>query len=202
MKQHFSAFTPENPVAAIEHRIVMPSGEVRWQRWSDRAVFDKDGHITEYQSVGRDTTEQKEAVEQLKKTHEELNAAYEQLTTTEEELRQNYDELARGQRELLESEARYRNVVEDQTEFICRFLPDGSHIFVNGAYCRYFGKNREDLIGHHFVPDIPREDLPVLKAHMASITPEHPVQTVEHRIRMPNGEIRWQQWSDRAVFDR
>ncbi|MFA7695843.1 MAG: PAS domain S-box protein, partial [Methanoregula sp.] len=158
MKQHFSVFTPDHPVAAIEHRIVMQSGEVRWQRWSDRAVFDKDGHVTEYQSVGRDITEQNEAVERLKKTHEELNAAYEQLTATEEELRQNYDELTRGQQELQKSEERYRNVVEDQTEFICRFLPDGSHIFVNSAYCRYFGKTREEIVGHRFKPDIPRED--------------------------------------------
>ena len=33
--------------------------------------------------------------------------------------------------DLRESEERYRHVVEDQTEFICRFLPDGTHIFVN-----------------------------------------------------------------------
>ncbi|MGB8220734.1 MAG: PAS domain S-box protein [Methanoregula sp.] len=150
----------------------------------------------------RDITRHKEAEDKLRASHEELNAAYEQLTATEEELRANYDELTRGQRELLESEARYRNVVEDQTEFICRFLPDGSHIFVNGAYCRYFGKSREEIIGHRFSPDIPGEDLPLLKVHMASITPDHPVQTVEHRIRMLGGEIRWQQWSDRAVFDR
>jgi len=202
MKQHFSCFSPEHPVAVIEHRIIMPGGEVRWQRWSDRAVFDNKGHIVEYQSVGTDTSVQHEAVEKLKATNMELNAAYEQLTATEEELRANYDELTRGQQELHKSEERYRNVVEDQTEFICRFLPDGSHIFVNGAYCRYFGKTREEIVGHRFTPDIPKEDLPALKAHMASITPDHPVQTVEHRIRMPNGEIRWQQWSDRAVFDR
>ena len=36
---------------------------------------------------------------------------------------------------LRESEQLYRNVVEDQTEFICRFLPDGTHVFVNEAYC-------------------------------------------------------------------
>ena len=53
---------------------------------------------------------------------------------------------------LHESEERYHNVVEDQTEFICRFLPDGTHIFVNGAYCRYFNKKREEIIGHQFKP--------------------------------------------------
>ena len=51
------------------------------------------------------------------------------------------------QEALRESEQRYRNVVEGQTEFICRFLPNGMHIFVNEAYCRYFNKQRVDIIG-------------------------------------------------------
>jgi PAS domain S-box-containing protein len=180
----------------------MPSGEVRWQRWSDRAVFDEQGKIVEYQSVGMDITEQKEAEEKLRYTHEELNAAYEQLTATEEELRQNYDKLSKNQQALVQSEERYRNVVEGQTEFICRFSPTGEHLFANEAYCRYFGKSHEEIIGSRFVPDIPKEDRSQLAAHFTAISPDHPVQTVEHRIRMPSGEVRWVQWSDRGIFDR
>jgi len=44
----------------------MPSGEVQWQRWSDRAIFDKDGHVVEYQSVGKDITERKRAEEEIR----------------------------------------------------------------------------------------------------------------------------------------
>jgi len=229
MKQHLSAFSPENPISIIEHRIIMPSGEVRWQRWSDRAIFDQNGRIVEYQSVGRDTTSKILAEEKLRNTNEELHAAYEQLTATEEELRQNYDELAKSQQErnaayeqltaieeelrsnfedlskseqeLRHSEERYRNVVEDQTEFICRFTPDGTHLFVNDAYCRYFGKNREDIIKHFFTPDVPQEDRSLLKDHFASFRPDNPAHTIEHRIIMPSGEVRWQQWSDRAIFN-
>ena len=35
----------------------MPDGSIRWQRWSDRAIFDDQGIVIEYQSVGRDITE-------------------------------------------------------------------------------------------------------------------------------------------------
>jgi hypothetical protein len=35
------------------------------ERWSDRAIFDPMGNVTEYQSVGRDITEMKEAEETL-----------------------------------------------------------------------------------------------------------------------------------------
>ena len=46
---------------------------------------------------------------------------------------------------LRKSEKRYRGVVEGQTEFIDRSLPDYTITFVNEAVCRYFGKKKEDL---------------------------------------------------------
>ncbi|MEN6519458.1 MAG: PAS domain S-box protein [Methanospirillum sp.] len=101
-----------------------------------------------------------------------------------------------------ESEEQYRNVVEDQTEFVCRFLPDGTHVFVNDAYCRYFGVNRDEILGHRFRPKIPAGDRERLDRFFASLTPEHPVDTIEQRIVMPDGAVHWQRWSDRAIFDR
>ncbi|MCX6690553.1 MAG: PAS domain-containing protein [Methanoregula sp.] len=65
MRDHIKALTPENPIAELRHRIVMPDGQIRWQRWSDRAIFDKNGHVVEYQTVGRDITEQKQAEKAL-----------------------------------------------------------------------------------------------------------------------------------------
>ena len=102
---------------------------------------------------------------------------------------------------LAESEERYRNVVEDQTEFISRFLPDGTHVFVNDAYCRYFGFTREEIFGHRFKPVIAEEDRERVRQFFESLTEENPVGTIEHRIVMPDGSIRWQRWSDRAIFD-
>ncbi len=202
VKRFFESLTPDHPVDSIEHRIIMSDGSICWQRWSDRIIFDKNGRIAEYQSVGADITEQKNAEEKLRSTHDELNAAYEQLTATEEELRQNYDELNRNQQALVKSEERYRNVVEDQTEFICRFGPDGTHVFINEAYCRYFDMRREEIMGHRFRPKIPVEDQDLVKRFFKSLTPDRPVDSVEHRIIMPDGSIRWQRWSDRAIFDK
>jgi PAS domain S-box-containing protein len=102
---------------------------------------------------------------------------------------------------LQESETRYRAVVEDQTELICRFLPDGTYTFVNGAYCRYFQCSPQELLGRTFWHFIPPEAH--LEAHefLASITPDHPVATREHEVMVPDGGIRWQQWRDRGFFD-
>jgi PAS domain S-box-containing protein len=110
-------------------------------------------------------------------------------------------ERIRAEEALLKSEQRYRNIIEDQTEFICRFLPDGTHVFVNDAYCRYFGLAREQILGHRFRPDMPPEDREAMKRFFATLTPDHPIDIIVHRIIMPDGRIRWQRWSDRAIFD-
>jgi signal transduction histidine kinase len=51
----------------------MPSGEVRWQHWSDRAIFDTAGRIIEYQSVGRDITERRRMEQALEESNKKLN---------------------------------------------------------------------------------------------------------------------------------
>jgi PAS domain S-box-containing protein len=100
------------------------------------------------------------------------------------------------------SERTYRDVVESETELISRFLPDGTHIFVNDAYCRYFNKSRDDIIGKKFFPRIPQEEHRLIRDHFASLTREHPSASHTHRIIMPDGSMRWQRWSDRAIFDK
>jgi len=151
--------------------------------------------------VAIDITERKRVEEELLKKNEELNASFEQIVATEEELRSNFDDLTLREQELKESEERYRNVVEDQTEFITRCLPDSTHVFVNDAYCRYFGLKSNEILGHRFRPRIPVEDQERVKQFFASLTPDHPVDAIEHRIIMQDGTRRWQQWTDRAIFD-
>jgi len=102
---------------------------------------------------------------------------------------------------LRESEFRYHGVVEDQTEFICRFRPDGTITFANAAYCRYFGRSCSELIGTRFSPKIPKEEKSLVRNHFRSLTAEHPFAVLEHRTIVPGGEVRWQQWSDRAITD-
>ncbi|PWR72964.1 PAS domain S-box protein [Methanospirillum stamsii] len=103
--------------------------------------------------------------------------------------------------ELKESEQRYREVVETQSEFICRFTPGGITVFVNEAYCNYFGIKREEIIGQRFIPDIPEDDREKVHTHFALLTQDSPVGEIEHRIRMPDGSLRWHRWRDLAIFN-
>jgi len=111
-------------------------------------------------------------------------------------------ERKRAEDALKKSERIYRTVVEDQTELISRFRPDGTQLFVNEAYCQYFKKSREDLIGKKFFPRIPAEDHHQVREHFASLKKETPSAIDTHRVIMPDGSIRWQRWSDRAIFDK
>ncbi|MBW4497967.1 MAG: PAS domain S-box protein [Oscillatoria princeps RMCB-10] len=101
---------------------------------------------------------------------------------------------------LRESEERYRAIIEDQTELICRFLPDGTFIFVNEAYCRYFVKRREELLDQHITAVIPAELWPQVRQSLATLTPDKPVGNSEYCAILPTGEVRWLQWTDRAMF--
>jgi PAS domain S-box-containing protein len=118
------------------------------------------------------------------------------------ELKQRISEREDAEQALRQSEARYRGIVEDQTELICRLLPDGTYSFVNGAYCRYFHQTPDQLLGRSLWSLIPAEAHPKVRGHLAAITPDHPVATIEHEVIAPGGHIRWQQWTDRAFFDQ
>lgn len=107
----------------------------------------------------------------------------------------------RAERALRQSEARYRAIVEDQVELVSRIKADYTYSFVNEAYCRRFGKSSEQLLGSSLWDHVPKKGRQRLKKHYISLTRENPVAVIQNRVVMPNGEVLWQQWTDRAIFD-
>ena len=99
------------------------------------------------------------------------------------------------------NEARYRGIVEDQTEMITRFGPDFTIRFVNNEACQALGKSRDELIGKDFWDYIPEEDRFWLKEQVLSLSKDNPVTTIEHRFIRPSGEILWHQWTNRAILN-
>ncbi len=59
------------------------------------------------------------------------------------------------QETLRRSEARYREVVESQPDFVCRFLPDLTLTLINDAYCRFVNCSKEELLGTKFLCRLP-----------------------------------------------
>ncbi len=65
VKQQFQTLTPEAPTSGYEHPITAPGDVVRWQSWINRAVFDDQRRLVEYQSIGYDITERKRVEQEL-----------------------------------------------------------------------------------------------------------------------------------------
>ncbi len=105
------------------------------------------------------------------------------------------------ERNLRQSESRYRGIVEDQTELICRFLQDGTLTFVNEAFCRYVGSSRSQLVGRSFLEKAGEEDRNLFRQMISQLNHNSPVTTVERHMVLPNGKHCWQQWTIRAIFD-
>lgn len=132
-------------------------------------------------------------------TGREFEVLEQSINSLVRSLKGTIQQLQQSEGKLRESEERYRDVVESQSEFIIRFLPDGTITFANDAYCRYFGSEKT-ITGKKFMPSIPEDDQNRLNEQYRLLSPEHPDFTLAHRVIMPDGEIRWQQWTARAIF--
>src|SRR5262249_7286822 len=117
-------------------------------------------------------------------------------------LQQDYDKQKRVQTSLRRSEERYREAAEGQTNLVCRYLQDTTLTFVNGAYCRYFGRRREELIGRKFLDLIPETARQAVLSHIASLAEEPRVLNHEHEVVRPDGSIGWQQWVNYPAVTR
>jgi two-component system phosphate regulon sensor histidine kinase PhoR len=102
---------------------------------------------------------------------------------------------------LQQSEARYRAIVEDQTELINRHAVDGTIIYVNDAYARFYNHTPEEMIGKHLSKFMPPEAWSTLKEILSRLTPENPLVKSEHRIQHVPGEEVWLEWHDRLILD-
>ena len=99
------------------------------------------------------------------------------------------------------SEQRYLAILEDQTELICRFTADGVILYVNAAFCRFFNKSAEELLGTSWHPHAFSEDVELINAKLSTLTPINPIVSIENRILKADGQIYWGQFVNRAFFD-
>ncbi len=154
----FAAFTPDHPSGMIEQRVFMPDGRIVWQRWSTRAIFDDDGSLSEYQSVGRDITELMERDRELKRANDELLATNEELTAIEEELRHQYDDIRAAQKEIQVSESRYRAIFEYTSAATIIIEEDTTISLANTAFIDLACSTMEEVLGRSWTEFVSPDD--------------------------------------------
>ena len=101
---------------------------------------------------------------------------------------------------LSDSRRQYRSVVEDQTEMICRFRPDGTYTFANRAYGETFGLPPDEVGGGSIWSLVP-PGVHGSRAELGAITPAAPIAAREVNVAAPGDVPRWQQWRERGFFD-
>lgn len=112
------------------------------------------------------------------------------------------EERDRTAAELRASEERYRSLVETQNDLICRYLPDGTLTFVNEAYCRYFARPREQLLGMRFPDLLPPAAARRSEAALGRFVRNPSAISDEHIVVLPDGTRAWQHWDEQPIFDR
>jgi PAS domain S-box-containing protein len=111
------------------------------------------------------------------------------------------DERRRVARAASESDARYRAIVDSQTDFVCRSLPDTTLTFANAALCRYFNMPPEQVLGTQWLQFVPTGTRDELRQALKQATPEHPTFMLKHPVQLPDGRIGWHEWTNTAIFD-
>lgn len=108
---------------------------------------------------------------------------------------------ARAEEALQESEERYRRIVEDQTELICRLDQDFRLTFVNRAYCMLHARAPEALLGVKVLDLLAPAERANLAAHLQTLTATNPSATLEQWQVMPDQSRHWLQWRNRVLVD-
>lgn len=100
-----------------------------------------------------------------------------------------------------DDEKRYRAIVEDQIDLICRFDLHGKITFVNQAYCNFHGKKAEEIIGTDYMSSLPVEDREIPLSVFATLTPAKPTLTFDDKLLMADGKFIWHQCTIRSLFN-
>ena len=112
-------------------------------------------------------------------------------------------ELKRIEQALRRSEERYRSVVNDQTDMITRFTPDGTITFANEAYQLYFMPmlGPDEIEGKNIHEIMQIANYTVIDNVLSSLTVQTPIREIEQVITGNDGEKYWHLCSVRALFE-
>lgn len=110
-------------------------------------------------------------------------------------------ERTRAEAELAASKAKYCDLVEQHPQFVLRFLPDTTLLFLNSPLAQLTGQDRASLLGRRWIDLLPAQEQEAVKQHLAGFTDKTPIQTFENLVTDSQGGTRWVHWTNRAFFD-
>ena len=113
---------------------------------------------------------------------------------------QDITERTRTEAALIESEEKYRLLVDVQTDLVVKVDREGRFLFVSPSYCAAFGRSEKALLGQSFMPLVhPDDQAATAEAMKALYAP--PNQAYMEQRAMTRTGWRWFGWQDAAILD-
>lgn len=100
----------------------------------------------------------------------------------------------------LVSETLFREILDHQTEMVCRFSLEGKVTFANRAYLETFGIAKEELGRFDYAPRLHPDDRERVHGALAEIGREAS-GVIENRIFAADGRTLWTQWTNIGLYD-
>lgn len=154
-------------------RINKPDKQIRWVTMQSHPVKDEQGTIIGFVGRAADITELKEMQIHLEKTLEDLKRKDQELAS----------------------------IVETQHEMICRFTPDFRLTFVNEAYCRIWGVDKDKLIGRYLYEIVPKSQFSEMKNNLSALNKNYPMRKDIYQYRNEEGKTIWREWTNYPLFN-
>ncbi len=113
--------------------------------------------------------------------------------------------MKRLEKAIRKSRQQYQDIVENQTDIICRLTPDGTIIFANKAFRLFFGIKKSTLKGSIFSDYIHKEDRYKFSSYLSNT--ESVIDTGNHnrisnmRVMRHDGQVSWIQLKIQTNFD-
>lgn len=102
----------------------------------------------------------------------------------------------RAEQLLREAETRYRLLVEGQTDLIVRLDADGRILLATPSFCRFVGRDEEELLGEQFAPLVSADDDEMTRKLPRLSRPPYRLR-LQQRARQAK-RSRWLEWELRS----
>ena len=110
-------------------------------------------------------------------------------------------ERKKAELQLKKVELQYKDVVEDQTDLICRFHPDFSITFVNPAFSRFYQMPQDVILQKNLFTVISPVEQKKIREIIGGLTVDRPVKTFEHECISATGMTHSYYTTIRAIYN-
>ncbi|OPY34165.1 MAG: sensory histidine kinase AtoS [Methanomassiliicoccales archaeon PtaU1.Bin124] len=132
----------------------------------------------------------------------QVDGRSDEITTLAASINDMLRNIEEAQRSVVESERRYRAIVQDQTDLIFRFGKDGQLTFANDSFLRYYGMKPEDLGKWTVLSIMDPECKDQFDEGMHGINLGNGGSAcMQLRCHNAEGQKRWQQWTVSRIID-